>query len=71
MAAHSESFFATKLADFDYDANSIGVLLSRLQDLEAAYDNSSSVQSVAKLIEKVLNYEKPFTFEKKSYIFTK
>ena len=53
MAAGNESFFTAKLDDFD--ANTIGALLSRIHDLEASYDNSSSVQPVAKLVENVPN----------------
>ena len=46
MATCSERIFATKLADFDYEGSSVSNLLAQLQNLEAAYKDSSNTQSV-------------------------
>ena len=46
LAARSEQFFATKLADFDYEGSSPNNLLTQLQTLEIAFKDSSIVQSV-------------------------
>ena len=40
LAARNERFFTAKLADFDYEANTVGDLLIQLQNLEAAYLDS-------------------------------
>ena len=52
LAARNEQFFTAKLADFDYEANTVGDLLIQLQNLEAAYLDSSGIQPVNKISNK-------------------
>ena len=46
LAARSEVFFATKLADYDYERSTPKGLLTQLQNLEVAFKDSSAVRSV-------------------------
>ena len=52
MEARKEKFFAEKLADFDYQAETLEALLARLRDSESFYNNLSVEDPRAEMMKK-------------------
>ena len=68
MATCSERIFATKLADFDYEGSSVSNLLAQLQNLEAAYKDSSNTQSVNEIFKQCSHCRRRIHEEKNAYL---